>query len=144
MATVALDALDGEPGQSVKALNYIFSQFAEAGPNEFSIDTLAQGLSEMANDAESRISQFQKILKNGDFAIAFQPVVDLVTQRPHHFEALVRFPHLPDGESPYETITFAEQTGMIREFDLAMCTRVLEWLVTEGSKGQGYDMGGAQ
>jgi EAL domain-containing protein (putative c-di-GMP-specific phosphodiesterase class I) len=138
LATVALDALDGEPEQSAQALNYIFSQFAEAGPNEFSISTLTQGLSDMANDAESRIGQFQQILKDGDFAIAFQPVVDLATLRPHHFEALARFPHLPDGVSPYETITFAEQTGMIREFDLAMCVRVLEWLDMAGRQGQRY------
>jgi EAL domain-containing protein (putative c-di-GMP-specific phosphodiesterase class I) len=142
LATVALDALDGDPDQSSKALNYIFSQFADTDPNEFSINTLAQGLSEMAHDAESRITQFQQILRDGDFAIAFQPVVDLVTLKPHHFEALARFPHLPEGVSPYDTITFAEQTGMIREFDLAMCRRVLEWLAMEGSKGHRYSMGG--
>ena len=92
----------------------------------------------MVNDAGSRIAHFKDILRNGQFAIAFQPVVDLATHRPHHFEALARFQHLPDGASPYDTITFAEQTGMIRDFDLAMCERVVDWLQMAGRQGQRY------
>ena len=137
-ATVALDPQTGGADEAAKALNYIFTQFAEAAPESFSIATLTQGLGAMVNDAGSRIAHFKDILRNGQFAIAFQPVVDLNTHRPHHFEALARFPHLPDGASPYDTITFAEQTGMIRDFDLAMCERVVDWLQMAGRQGQRY------
>lgn len=136
-ASVDLDR-GGNPKQAAEALTYIFTRFAESDPDEFPIATLGQGLGEMMSAAESRIGEFRGLLKQGSFHIAFQPVVDLATQRPHHFEALARFPHLPPGTSPYETITFAEQTGMIRDFDLAMCGRVLEWLDHAGRQGQRY------
>lgn len=136
--TVALDPQTGGADEAVKALNYIFAKFAEAEPDGFAIKSLTEGLGAMVNDTGSRIAHFKDILRNGRFEIAFQPVVDLDTQRPHHFEALARFPHLPAGASPYDTITFAEQTGMIRDFDLAMCQRVVEWLQMAGRQGQRY------
>lgn len=136
-ANVALEA-GGDPREAAKALNYIFARFAETDPDEFSIATLREGIATMMSVTENRISQFRGLLHDGSFAVAFQPVVDLATQRPHHFEALVRFPHLPVGTSPYETIIFAEQTGMIRDFDLVMCDRVMEWLDAAGRQGQRY------
>ena len=137
-ASIDLDAQGGDPQQATKALSYIFTQFVDADPDEFSITSLSDGLGAMMNAAENRIGHFQNLITDGAFAVAFQPVVDLATQRPHHFEALARFPHLPPDTSPYETITFAEQTGMIREFDIAMCARVLEWLDIAGRQGQRY------
>ncbi len=136
-ATIALEA-GGDPREAAKALTYIFTQFADADPDEFSIASLREGLAAMMTATETRISEFRTLLNDGLFGVAFQPVVDLATQRPHHFEALARFNHLPKGASPYETITFAEQTGLIRDFDLAMCARVLDWLDAAGRQGQRY------
>lgn len=137
-STLALDAHEGGSEQAARALTYIFAQFADTHPDDFTIASLSQGIGAMVVDAEHRVGEFQSVLAQGRFDIAFQPVVDLATQRPHHFEALARFPHLPPGTSPYETITFAEQTGMIGEFDLAMCARVLDWLDKAGRQGQRY------
>ncbi len=137
-STVAIDPHNGGAEQTTRALNYIFAQFAETHPDDFTIASLSDGIGGMVNAAETRVGHFQGLLRDGGFDVAFQPVVDLATERPHHFEALARFPHLPVGTSPYETITFAEQTGMIRDFDLAMCTRVLEWLDAAGRQGQRY------
>lgn len=137
-ASVALDGAHDDPREAAQALTYIFSKFAESDPDEFSIASLNEGLNTMMAATKSRISDFQGVLKAGAFDIAFQPVVDLVTERPHHFEALARFKNLPEGKSPYETINFAEQTGLIRQFDLAMCARVLKWLDHANRGGQGY------
>ncbi len=136
-ASIDLDA-EGDPRETAKALTYLFTKFAESDPDEFSISSLKEGFGKMMNATESRMSEFRGLLRDGSFAVAFQPVVDLATQRPHHFEALARFPHLGKGISPYDTITFAEQTGLIRDFDLAMCERVLDWLDMSGRQGQRY------
>jgi EAL domain-containing protein (putative c-di-GMP-specific phosphodiesterase class I) len=59
--------------------------------------------------------------------VAFHPILDVRSGAVHHYEALVRF----DGNfdiSPYKRITFAEETGLINEFDIAMARKCVEWL----------------
>src|SRR3546814_19338138 len=82
-----------------------------------------------------RISDWSSDVCSSDlFDIAFQPICDLRTGRPHHFEALVRFDHETMGATPYEFVTFAEEVGIIVEFDLAMCRKVLGWLGTRSEE----------
>src|SRR3546814_869197 len=86
-----------------------------------------------------RISDWSSDVCSSDlFDIAFQPICDLRTGRPHHFEALVRFDHETMGATPYEFVTFAEEVGIIVEFDLAMCRKVLGWLGTVNGQGHRY------
>jgi EAL domain-containing protein (putative c-di-GMP-specific phosphodiesterase class I) len=76
----------------------------------------------------------RRIIAEDGFNIAFQPIVELATRRINHFEALVRFNGVPDRDSPYDMITFAEATGLICDFDLAMCRKVLSWLALRGAE----------
>src|SRR3546814_13008716 len=65
-------------------------------------------------------------------SLRFQPVVDLRTRKPHHYEVLVRF----DGEkSPYEMIKFAESMHLVHEMDLAICESVIQWLGQTQGRG---------
>ena len=59
--------------------------------------------------------------------LAFQPIVELATKQTRHFEVLARFSKTI-GVSPYQTISFAENVGLICDFDLTMCRRALAWL----------------
>lgn len=136
--TLGLDKEAIRKGEAVKALGYIFIQFADAGPEQFSIGSLSEGLESMVDHTVRRITEFRTILNNAEFAIAFQPIVDLETRHPHHFEALARFNVDGNNKSPYETITFAEQAGLISDFDLAMCAKVVEWLDREAMQGHHY------
>jgi len=63
-----------------------------------------------------------------DFDVAFHPILNTTTGDIHHYEALVRFKKDAKRVSPYETITFAEEVGLIPEFDLAMATKVVNHL----------------
>jgi EAL domain-containing protein (putative c-di-GMP-specific phosphodiesterase class I)/PAS domain-containing protein len=137
-STLDLDKDIIRKGEAAKALGYIFTQFAEVDPDEFSISSLSDGLESMVDNTVHRISEFRTILNNSEFAIAFQPIVDLQTRRPHHFEALARFNVESGNKSPYETITFAEQAGLICDFDLAMCAKVFEWLDQACMQGHRY------
>src|SRR3546814_4324490 len=65
-------------------------------------------------------------------SLRVQPVVDLRTRKPHHYEGLVRF----DGEkSPYEMIKFAESMHLVHEMDLAICESVIQWLGQTQGRG---------
>jgi EAL domain-containing protein (putative c-di-GMP-specific phosphodiesterase class I) len=78
------------------------------------------------------MAYFRRIAAGGEFEVAFQQIVDVGTRKLHHYEALVRF----DGEvdsSPYEMIRLAENTGLIAEFDFAMCRKVLAWIGAAGA-----------
>jgi EAL domain-containing protein (putative c-di-GMP-specific phosphodiesterase class I) len=127
-ATVTMDVANMGESEQIKALMYTINQFTDQGP-DFAIASLTAG----ERHGRRNHPQAHGIPlggHGGNFAIAFQPIVDLETRRIHHFEILVRFPSFGGRFSSYEAITFAEQTGMICDFDLAMCEKVLRWLQT--------------
>src|SRR5258708_13240630 len=79
----------------------------------------------MVHETVARMSRFSETVRQDDFAIAYQPIVDLETRAIKHFEVLARF---KNGESPFETIQFAEQVGIIEQFDLGVCLRAIRQL----------------
>lgn len=137
-ATVDLDVTGMSEADSVKAVIYATGRFCATPADDFAIETLSTSLYSMAGEVVHRSSEMKAVVSSANFTIAFQPVVDLTTRRPHHFEALVRFDSLGNNVPTYEAITFAEKTGMICDFDLAMCNKVVEWLDKAGRKGRHY------
>ncbi len=79
-----------------------------------------------------RVTAFKTSLTDRGFKPVFQPVVDLAPRRIHHYEVLTRF---ADGNSPFETIEFAERVGLIEELDLLVAERALKYL---DNAGPGY------
>ncbi len=137
-ATVDLDVTGISEADTVKAVVYAADHFCAAPAGDFAIETLSTSLYSMAGEVVHRTSELKALVSSANFNMAFQPIVDLTTRLPHHFEALVRFDTLGNNVPTYEAITFAEQTGMICDFDLAMCEKVVKWLDKAGRKGQQY------
>jgi len=125
---LACESLDED--SAVRALSYAMRQFASSHDGTLSIRNLNESYEGMLHDAVDRIGSFRHMVDDGRFRVAFQPIVDLKTGAVHHFEALARFEE--GSASPFETIAFAEETGMIGEFDLTMCQRVLDHLAAMG------------
>ena len=73
---------------------------------------------------------FKQVVKEANFDVAFHPILSAKTGAIHHYEALVRFRGDMGGESPFRYITFAEETGLIWEFDIEMARKVVDWLKT--------------
>ena len=69
----------------------------------------------------------------------FQPIVGLTTRQIHHYEVLARFAGGLD-RSPYELITFAENMGLICDFDFAMFRKVIGLLRGWRKKGQVFNL----
>jgi EAL domain-containing protein (putative c-di-GMP-specific phosphodiesterase class I)/GGDEF domain-containing protein len=132
--TVDADVASISESDSVRVLLYTVNQFCESGGEGFEMSSLSDNLQTMTRDTTEKLAKFRQIAEQSKFDIAYQPIVDLNTEVIHHFEALARFGNRLD-RSPYELITFAENTGVIADFDLAMAKRVLSWLVDENSRG---------
>ena len=123
-ATVALDGdSDVSEEDSAKALLYTINRFSDER-GDFTISDLSQGYKLMLDETVERISSFKATLAKSEFDVVYQPIVHLGDRSIHHFEALVRLRD-KSGGSPFQFITFAEEVGVIGDFDLAMATRVI-------------------
>lgn len=110
-----------------KALLYTINRFSEER-GKFTIKDLQQGYKLMLDETRGKILSFKNTIATGDFQVHYQPIVELSSRNVDHFEALARIGSDGDGESPFKMISFAENAGVIMDFDLAMCGRVMQLL----------------
>ena len=111
-------------------LVYVINQFREARGGDFNLTNFAANLGSMVDQATRTVQGFRKVLEDASFDIAFHPIVDVRGGRVHHYEALVRFQGADPTDSPFKTIAFAEDIGLIWHFDIAMARKVVDWLRT--------------
>ena len=127
-ATVEVEG-DGVSDEDLaNGLVYAINRFRKSEGERFSIRQLSTNISALVSEAAQSVNTFKRVVSAADFEIALQPIIHVMTGEVHHYEALVRFGGSGQGQSPYEYITFAEETGLIQEFDLAMAGKVVEWL----------------
>ncbi len=107
------------------ALLYTINEFEKQGKN-FSINSLNQGFDSYVFANMQKVQNFKQIINAQRFDLAFQPIVDMITYQEHHHEILVRF---EAGKSPYELILFGEGIGLAPDFDLALISRVINYIV---------------
>ena len=100
-------------------LGYTLRMFQNAEEGEIDFDNLESSFSTLVSETADRVREFRRLVSAADFEVAFHPILHTVSGEIHHYEALVRFKKDAKGVSPYETITFAEEAGLIPEFDLA-------------------------
>lgn len=117
------------------ALLYTISRFAETQGEGFNIQSLSDGYQTMLKETVRKIGEFKNTVEGNKFQLAFQPIVDLKNGITHHYEALVRFEGESSFENPFQFISFGEQAGIIGEFDLSMCQRAIDVLLSAREKG---------
>jgi EAL domain-containing protein (putative c-di-GMP-specific phosphodiesterase class I)/GGDEF domain-containing protein len=110
-----------------KGLLYTLQKF-QTVEGAVSLQTLAAGMNSMVDQTVGQIVTFRRLVSERQFDVALQPIIGLRGGDIHHFEALCRFHALGKDVSPYKVINFAEETGQIHQFDLAMAAKVIEWL----------------
>lgn len=127
-ATVADAALgpDSDPATLIKALRFALEGCIKGGalgrPDLVFGETL-KAVTEQAG-------RFRDLVRQRDFKLQYQPIVDLSTRAPHHYEALARLGGA--APEPAETIRMAEELGLIGAFDLAVAEKVLQKLRRPG------------
>ena len=126
-ATVEMDMSGVNEGDLAKGLVYTINHFKEQVGDKFNVKDIAKNMDNLVKETVQSLNNFRSLVGGNDFQVAFHPILDARTGSVHHYEALVRF----NGnfeESPYKYITFAEETGLITEFDIAMARKCVDWL----------------
>lgn len=123
-ATIDAAASNLSDKDSMKALIFSLQQFAEDSDG-FDVDNIEANCGTLIDETASRVRAFRQVLDDGAFSLVYQPIVDMKRMTTHHFEALTRF-DLPEiMKSQWEMIRFAEDVGLIDDFDRAVINRVI-------------------
>ncbi len=126
--TVSADIASLSDREATKALVYTINEFERKGTG-LNIETLNAGFNAYVAANAQKIQQFKSMVETLSFDFHFQPVVDLDTLQPVHYEMLSRFRH--EG-STQEWIIFGEDIGMAADFDIAVCERAINYLLYKG------------
>jgi len=122
-ASMALDGSGISSEEAANALIYSLNAFSQSGST--TLADLASDLRPRLSETVAQMREIKAVIDTGGFELVFQPVVDLWTGVVHHFECLVRF---PGRDSPFETVTFAENVGMVGGLDLAILRRAIDFM----------------
>ncbi len=115
---------------TAKALIYTINEFQRKG-TELTIETLNTGFKAYVSANAQKVSQFKSIIKQLNFNIYFQPIVDINNgYQATHFEMLSRF---LDGGSTMEWVMFGEDIGLAPDFDMAVLERAINYLKYKSS-----------
>jgi EAL domain-containing protein (putative c-di-GMP-specific phosphodiesterase class I)/GGDEF domain-containing protein len=133
-------SLTGASSQdTIKALLYTITQYCDDPSNEPAIKSLSQNLENLVQEASGKMVEFRALVSEENFDAVYQPIVDVFTSEIHHYEVLARFAGGLD-RSPYELITFAENMGLICDFDFAMFRKTIDQLHAWRRKGKVYNL----
>jgi len=123
--TIALAGDGLTEADKAKALVYAINKYADAH-RDFGIGELTEGYRQMAAGTLARIRTFRQTISEGTVDVLFQPIVGIKDRKLHHYEALARLRSGGPEASPAKFIQFAEESGLIGEFDLMMCRKIVE------------------
>ena len=129
-ATVEIDRDAVEDGKFAQGLGFAINRFRTFADGASTLKTLSRDISSLVRQAIESVGSFKNLIAQADFHAVFQPIIDARTGAIHHYEALTRFPASYGVDNTFEHITFAERSGLIIEFDVAMARKVIEWLAT--------------
>jgi PAS domain S-box-containing protein len=127
VSTLVLDVADIPPEEAARALTYTLNRFAREAQNGGDLASLMKDIQPRLSETVRQMNDVRETVETGSFDLVFQPIVDLWTNAVHHFECLVRFKG-NDNLSPYETVAFAEDVGMVGMLDIALLERAIEMM----------------
>ncbi|TNE33644.1 MAG: EAL domain-containing protein [Alphaproteobacteria bacterium] len=135
--SIQANTIDLSQGQlsaahATQALMYVINRFVESDGQDFNISSLTEGMETRLETAMTRMIALKSVFQNYKFRLVYQPIVNVTDKEIHHYEVLSRF---RDGESPYETVTFAEETGIIHDLDLGVAKKVKDKLIEIQKRG---------
>ena len=122
--TMDLDTRGLSSQEAARALAFTITAFA--AEDGASLQQMANATRPKLSETVDQMRAVKDVIDRGQFDLFVQPIVDLWTGVVHHFECLVRF-HGNDA-SPYETVTFAEDVGLVGELDCAILERAIQFM----------------
>ena len=129
------DTSDIDEDSLAKGLMYTFQNLQASGTS--GLNDITNNMKSLVDQTVGQITAFRNLVTQRNFEVALHPIVSMRDGMIHHFEALCRF----NGDreaSPYQAITFAEETGLIDQFDLSMAAKVIQWLSRQPRNNRSY------
>lgn len=120
-----------DPDDLAKGIVFAINQFKESAAEGLTLSALNANFAGFAEEAVKTVTLFRDTVGRSNFSIVFQPIVSLADGTIHHYEVLSRF-NGRFGESPYRYICFAEETGLIADFDFTVIQKTVAWLERNG------------
>lgn len=113
--------------ENIKAAAYSWQKAAKGGKASTMIGATGD-YEKTLQRSKQQLRAFKNIVTQEYFDVALQPIVKIDDGQLHHYEALCRFdPRFYKG-SPYPFMCFAEEIGVIHEFDMVMTLKVIQLL----------------
>ena len=109
--------------ETTRAILYTIKKMESGGIDNCG-DDLRETFGAYLQENSKKISDLKRIISHQEFAIHFQPIVDLKTEMISHHEVLVRF---EKQASPFELITLGEEVGIASDIDLSICRQSLKY-----------------
>ena len=125
-ATDAAIPVGAEPLCALRAMRFAIEGCLKEGGLANPELAFSESLKRTLRDAET----FRTVVKQRDFAVHYQPIVDLGSRAVHHFEALARF---NSDVGPANAIRMAEELALIEQFDLVVAEKVVQRLRQPGA-----------
>ncbi len=116
-------AADGPSGPTIRALRFALEACLKGEVGQ-AATTFSESLKQTLIEADT----FRAVVRARSFTLEYQPIADLSTRVPHHFEALARF----GDHGPSASIHLAEALGLIESFDLAVVEKAIQMLQRPG------------
>ncbi len=107
-----------------KAVNFIVNSFVRDS-SDFAIASLAEGAQAADDDTLTRVRNFRRLVKAERMSFVYQPAVNLRTGAVLCYETFTRLNHNNGQFLPAQILPFATDSGVIGEFDLAVCRKIL-------------------
>lgn len=111
--------------EAYKAISHTIKEFEKQG-NDLTIDSLNEGFEGFLKENASKISDLKAKINQQRFEMHFQPIVNIKTNEVKYYESLIRF---EGQDSPYETVVFAEDVDMSCELDMAVCSKMINYML---------------
>lgn len=111
--------------QTMLALRHVIGRFAEQKLGPPPPGDMADAFDAMINETLARAQTINATVSDGAFDLVFEPILELGTRTVSHYEALTRF---AKGQSPGDTIRFAEEVGIADSLDLAVAVKVFAFI----------------
>lgn len=127
-ATLSLDREKLTQEDLSKALVYTINRFVEEGGEDFAVKSLSGSYQQALDETLAKVNAFRETIGSDAFTLVFQPIIDLRAWQVHHYEALSRMIQGDRLFLPARFIGFAEEFGVVNEFDLMVVRKSISML----------------
>ena len=111
--------------QAVRALRHALAAFTRDGVSGLRASHCADGLAGYIRQSSELAESLRRIIGDGAFDLAYQPIVSMGERDVRRFEALIRPTRAPAGAPPpQEFVMMVEALGLAEQLDLAVMRKV--------------------